>query len=289
MLSTMGKMNLKVEKAAGTGFCVGVNRAIERLEKVARERGQIETLGAVVHNRQVMQKLADIGVRVATSVEKIQGKTVAISAHGVSPHVEDKIRERNIEIINFTCSFVRRAQNAARKLARAGFFVIVYGDVNHVEVKGILGWADDKGIATLDENFLNTMEHLPRRIGVLSQTTQIPVRFNEFVKKVIDRALTKDTELRIIDTICHDIRERQQATLELANRVDIMLVIGSHTSANTNHLTELCTTATRTYQVETAENIDTSWFKGDEHVGVTSGTSTAEETINEVVARLESM
>jgi len=282
-------MKLKIEKTAVTGFCVGVRRAIDILEKVARERGQIETLGPVVHNRHVMQRLADIGVRAANSVEEIQGNTVAISAHGVGPAMEEKIRERNIEIVNLTCSFVRRAQNAAQKLASDGFFVIVYGDMNHTEVKGILGWADGKGIATMDENLFSTTERLPHRLGVLSQTTQIPVRFNEFVKKIIDHALTKDAELRIIDTICHDIRERQQATLELANRVDIMLVIGSHSSANTNHLTELCTTATKTYQVETAEEIEPSWFTGKEHVGITSGTSTAEETINEVVAKLESL
>ncbi|UCD09659.1 MAG: 4-hydroxy-3-methylbut-2-enyl diphosphate reductase [Dehalococcoidales bacterium] len=280
-------MNLRIEKAPRTGFCFGVKRAIDALEKVVKENGQIETLGAVVHNHQVMHRLVDIGVRVADSVEEIQGKTVAISAHGVGPQVEDEIRQRNIEIVNFTCSFVKRAQTAARRLARAGFFVIVHGDVNHPEVKGILGWADGKGIATMDIDSLSTLDNLPRRIGVLSQTTQIPAFFTAFVKNLVDRALKKDTEIRIIDTICHDIRERQQATLDLAGKVDIMLVIGSNTSANTNHLAKMCATATKTYQVETADEILASWFKGNELVGVTSGTSASEETINEVVSRLE--
>jgi 4-hydroxy-3-methylbut-2-enyl diphosphate reductase len=131
-------MNLRIEKAPRTGFCFGVKRAIDTLQKVARERGQIETLGAVVHNHQVMQRLVDIGVQVADSVEEIKGNTVAVSAHGVGPQVEDEIRKRNIEIVNFTCSFVRRAQKAAQRLSKAGFFVIVYGDVYHPEVKGIL-------------------------------------------------------------------------------------------------------------------------------------------------------
>jgi 4-hydroxy-3-methylbut-2-enyl diphosphate reductase len=282
-------MNLRIEKAPRTGFCFGVKRAIDTLEKVARERGHIETLGAVVHNHQVMQRLADIGVQVADSVEKIKGNTVAISAHGVGPQVENEIRKRDIEIVNFTCSFVRRAQTAARRLVKAGFFVIVYGDVNHPEVKGILGWADGKGIATMDIDSLNEMEELPRRIGVLSQTTQIPAYFNTFIKNLIDFSLKKDTEIRIIDTICHDIRERQQANLDLAHRVDIMLVIGSNTSANTNHLAQLCSSATMTYQVETADDIQTLWFKGNEHVGVTSGTSASEETISEVISRLKSL
>ena len=282
-------MTLRVEKAAGIGFCFGVKRAIDTLEKITRERGQIETLGAVVHNRQVMKRLADIGVRVANSVDDIQGNTVAISAHGVGPQLEEEIQARHIDMINFTCSFVHRAQVAARKLAKSGFFVIVYGDANHPEVRGILDWAGGQGVATLDVDFIATLEPLPRRVGVLSQTTQIPARFTEFVKKLIDSALVKDAELRIIDTICHDIRERQQAALDLANRVELMLVIGSHTSANTNHLAELCATATETYQVETAEEIQSSWLKGHHHIGVTSGTSTAEETINEVIARLEAM
>jgi 4-hydroxy-3-methylbut-2-enyl diphosphate reductase len=282
-------MNLRIEKAPRTGFCFGVKRAIDTLEKVARERGRIETLGAVVHNHQVMQRLADIGVQVADSVEEIKGNTVAVSAHGVGPQVEDEIRDRNIEIVNFTCSFVRRAQKAAQRLSKAGFFVIVYGDVLHPEVKGILGWAGGKGIATMDIESLKKLEELPRKIGVLSQTTQIPAYFTAFVKDLIDFTLKKDTEIRIIDTICHDIRERQQANLDLANRVDIMLVIGSNTSANTNHLRQLCSSVTITYQVEIADDIQPSWFQGNELVGVTSGTSASEETINEVVSRLKEL
>lgn len=282
-------MNLRIEKAPTTGFCFGVKRAIDTLEKEARERGEIETLGAVVHNRQVVQKMTDIGIKVAGSVDEIRGNTVVISAHGVGPQVEEEIRNRGIEIINFTCSSVHHAQLAARRLAESGFYVIVYGDVNHQEVKGILGWANGKGMATMDISSLKEPGELPRRLGVLSQTTQIPANFTAFVKDLVDYALQKNTELHIIDTICHDTRERQQATLELAKRVDIMLVIGSHASANTNHLAELCSSVTTTYQVETADDIQLSWFKGNEYVGVTSGASTIEETINEVVAKLESL
>ncbi|MFC1987405.1 4-hydroxy-3-methylbut-2-enyl diphosphate reductase [Chloroflexota bacterium] len=282
-------MPLKIEKAAGTGFCFGVKRAIDTLEKIARERGSVEALGAIVHNQQVLQKLADIGIVVVNNMDEIRGNTVAIGAHGVPPQIEDELRARYTDIINTTCPFVHRAQVAARRLARSGFFVIIYGDASHPEVKGILGWASGQGVATLDENFITTLGHLPRRIGVLSQTTQIPARFTEFVKKLIDSALTKDAELRIIDTICHDIRERQQAALELANRVELMLVIGSYTSANTKHLAELCAMATKTYLVETAEEIQPSWLQGHHHISVTGGASTDEQTINEVMARLEDL
>lgn len=280
---------MRIEKAAGIGFCFGVSRAISILERVTRERGGVETLGAVVHNQQVLQRLAEIGVRIAGSVDDIQGNTVAIGSHGVSPEVEEEIRARHIDIINTTCPFVHRAQITARRLAGSGFFVIIYGDVDHPEVKGILGWAEGRGTVTLDERFITSLDNVPRRLGVLSQTTQIPAHFTQFVKRLIDSTLTKDSELRIIDTICHDIRKRQAAALELANKVDLMLVIGGHNSANTNCLARLCSTATKTYLVETAGEIQPSWLQGRYHIGVTSGASTDIETIQEVLTKLEAM
>jgi len=280
---------MKIEKTEEIGFCFGVKRAIDILERVARERGGVETVGAVVHNQQVLQRLTEIGVRVAQGVDDIRGDTVAISSHGIAPQVEEQIRARHIEIVDTTCPFVHRLQTAARRLAKSGFFVIIYGDADHTEVKGVLGWADDKGLATLDEKVVAKLDPLPRRLGILSQTTQIPVHFTQFVKRFIDGAFSKDSELRIIDTICHDIRKRQAQALELANRVDLMLVIGGHSSANTNRLAELCSTATETHLIETAKEVKPSWFQDKKHIGITSGASTSEPTINEVLAQLESL
>ena len=284
-------MALRIEKAAGIGFCFGVRRAIDILERVTRERGGVETLGAVVHNQPVLQRLAEIGVRVAKDMDDIQGDTVVTSSHGVSPQLVEEIRARHINIIDTTCPFVHRAQIAARRLADSGFSIIIYGDADHPEVQGVLGQTKGKGVATLDIKFAERLKQrqLSRRLGVLSQTTQIPAHFNEFVKKLIDSAFTKDSELRIIDTICHDIRQRQAAALELANRADLMLVIGGHTSANTNHLAELCSTITKTHLIETAEEIQPSWLQGQYHLGITAGASTDEQTINEVLQRLEAV
>jgi 4-hydroxy-3-methylbut-2-enyl diphosphate reductase len=280
---------MRIEQAGELGFCFGVRRAIDIVEKVARERGGVETLGALVHNQQVLQELAEIGVKVARGVDDIQGGTVVISAHGISPRVETEIQARHIDIIDTTCPFVRRLQRAARKLAKAGFFVVIYGDGDHPEVKAALGWADNQGTAALDDKFIARLDSIPRRIGILSQTTRIPANFTEFVKKIIDAAFTRDSELRVIDTICHDIRERQAAALELAGRVDLMLVIGDRSSANTNRLAELCVMVTKTYLVETASEIQPSWLDGHSRIGITSGTSTSEQTIDEVIAKLEAM
>ncbi len=280
---------MRIEKAGEIGFCFGVRRAIDILEKVTDERGGVETLGALVHNRQVLQELAKIGVRVAKGVDDIQGNTVVVSAHGVSPQVEAQIQARHIEIVDTTCPFVHRLQLAARKLARAEFFTVIYGDIEHPEVRAALGWANNRGVAALDAKFIAQLDSIPRRIGILAQTTRVPALFTEFVKSVIDAAFTRDSEIRIIDTICHDIRKRQAAALELAKRVDLMLVIGDRNSANTNRLIELCSKATQTFLVETAAEIQPSWLEGKSHIGITAGASTSEQTIYEAIAKLETM
>jgi 4-hydroxy-3-methylbut-2-enyl diphosphate reductase len=285
----MEKKRPRIEKAGKTGFCFGVRQAIDTLEKVARERGGVETLGAVVHNQQVLQKLSEIGVKVVNNVDDIKGDTVVTSSHGISPELEEKIRAHHSEVISTTCGNVKRAQTAARKLAESDFFVIVYGDAGHPEVKGILGWVKGKGLATTDEKAVAALDPLPRRLGILSQTTQVPAHFSEFVKKIIDLALTKNSDIHIIDTICHDLRERQAAALELAGRADLMLVVGGRSSANTNRLAEICAQVTETHLIETAAEIRPEWLKDKEHIGVTSGASTAEDTVDEVMKKLEEM
>ena len=285
----MKSKSIKIEKAAGTGFCFGVRRAITALEEAAKERGSIETLGAVVHNRQVLQRLAGLGVNVAGAIDDVKGSTIAIGAHGVGPEVAAEIRKRDLKIIDTTCRFVHRAQSVAQRLSKSGFFVVVYGDVNHPEVKGILAWAGGNGIATLNAQKIAELKPLPGHIGVLAQTTQIPANFNEFIKNLINITLHRDSELHIVDTICHDIRRRQESAQKLADRVDLMFVVGDHTSANTNRLAELCNRLTKTYLIETAAEIQPEWLKGHCHIGITGGASTAEETITEVQTRLEKL
>jgi len=281
-------MKIKVEKAAGTGFCFGVKRTINILEKSAAD-GPVETLRAVVHNKQVLQKLADCGVTVTNTVEGIKGKRLAIGAHGVGPDVIKKINDGGITIIDTTCRSVHRAQQIAEKFSRDGFFIVVYGDAEHPEVKGILSWADNKGIATRDADAIAAIKPFPNRIGVLAQTTSVPQDFIAFVKDLFDKAFIKNSEIHVVDTICHDIRQRQNAAQKLARRVDLMFVVGDRTSANTNRLAELCSKLTKTYLIETADELKTTWLKGHKHIGVTGGASTAEETINEVVERLKSL
>jgi 4-hydroxy-3-methylbut-2-enyl diphosphate reductase len=219
----------------------------------------------------------------------VKGDTVAIGAHGVGPEVAAEIKKRDLKIVDTTCRFVHRAQSVAQKLSNAGFFVVVYGDGNHPEVKGILAWAGGNGMATQDAQKIAKLKIIPQHIGIVAQTTQIPANFNAFIKDMVDITLRRDSELYIVDTICHDIRRRQESAQKLADKVDLMLVVGDHTSANTNRLAELCSGLTKTYLVETADEIQPKWLKGHKHIGITGGASTSEDTITEMQKRLEKL
>jgi 4-hydroxy-3-methylbut-2-en-1-yl diphosphate reductase len=280
-------MKFEIEKASKTGFCFGVKRAVDIVMQAAAEYGQVETLGAVVHNPQVMEKLNQLGVTVVKKIDDIKGKVVVTSSHGISPEIEEKIRSLGIEVIETRCGDVYKAQMAAKRLEQAGFFVIVFGDAGHPEVKGILGGIENKGIVTVDGKDVAALEPMPRHIGVISQTTQVAADFTAFAQKVVEATMRRDTEIRIIDTICHDLRDRQLTALDLARRVDLMLVVGGRISANANHLANLCSTVVKTHLIETAKDIDKSWFINCHKVGVTSGSSTADETIDEVLSRLK--
>ncbi|MEA1959047.1 MAG: 4-hydroxy-3-methylbut-2-enyl diphosphate reductase [Chloroflexota bacterium] len=278
---------MEIEKAAEIGFCTGVRRAIEMIERAAAEIGPLHTLGPIVHNQQVVERLARFGVAVADSLGNIEGGTMAISSHGVGPQIIEEAEARDINIIDTTCPFVRRTQAAAKKLANAGFSVVVFGDRDHPEVQGVLGYAGEKGLATIE---VPPFESLSQRVGILSQTTQSFSAFHRFVSAFVEAHLETVSELRVVNTICDATRRHQEAALELARRSDLMIVVGSRSSANTRRLAELCSALVETHYVETAQEIDPEWLGGHvERIGVTAGASTPDEVIDEVISRLKLM
>ena len=200
----------------------------------------------------------------------------------------EEAKARGIDVINTTCPYVRRAQTAARKLARAGFLVIIFGDESHREVQGILGYAGEGGMASLK---VPRMKKTTTRVGIISQTTQNFTSFARFVSSFARLNLGHISELRVINTVCDATRKRQQAALALAKRVDLMFVIGSRGSANTRRLAEICSAIVETYHIEQAGDIDLFWLRQrrPQRVGITAGASTPDETIEEVIRLLESM
>lgn len=277
---------MEIERAADAGFCYGVRRALEVVQRAVRNGGRLKTLGPIVHNWQVVQRLEAMGIEVATEVASLNSHRVAIGTHGVTPQVLERLKSAGVEVIDATCPFVRRAQLAARRLREAGFYVIVFGDQAHAEVQGILGWAGGNARATTE---VPELAPLPRRVGILSQTTRSPGSFARFLEGFIAAYIARLSELRVINTICDATRKMQRAATELAARVDLMIVVGGHHSANTIQLARSCAAIVETHHIETEAELDPAWLSHRERIGVTAGASTADWVLDEVIARLEQM
>jgi len=280
--------NVKISKAEKLGLCFGVKRAVKLLKEAATKYGEIETLGPVAHNRLLVEMLSDRGVKPIGHLEQARGRTLAITTHGTSPALLSEIKARRIRVIDTTCPIVRRAQNAARELAEAGFDVVIFGDEEHSEVKGLLGWAGDKGTAALDVRQIGRTAKSSSRLGVISQTTQTQSAFFKFVRQLMGVVGPKIEEIRIINTLCKVVQGQQEAAAKLAHQSELMIVIGGSNSANTRHLVEICSPLVETHSVETASEVESSWLAGKKHIGITAGASTPDEAVEALIARLSS-
>jgi 4-hydroxy-3-methylbut-2-enyl diphosphate reductase len=280
--------NMRVEKAEKLGLCFGVRRAIKLLKEASNKYGEIETLGPVAHNRLLVEALANLGVKPINRLDQAQGRTLAITTHGTSPAILSEIRARHIHIIDTTCPIVRKAQNEARELAEAGLDVIIFGDTEHSEVKGLLGWTGEKGIAALAMKQIYSSGKSLSRLGIISQTTQTQSAFIEFVRQLIEMVGPKIEEMRLINTLCKVTQGQQEAALKLARKSQLMIVIGGGNSANARHLVEICSPLVETHLVETADEVDTAWLAGKHHIGITAGASTPDEVVEELIAKLRS-
>ncbi len=283
---------MQVTKAKELGFCMGVRRAVDMMEAAADELGPMTSLGSTVHNPQVVSKLRDRGIEVIATLEAIDARPVAITAHGVGPQVLRDLEARGAQIVDTTCPIVTRAQQWAKKLTDEGFGVIVFGDPEHKEVRGILGWANGKIVTMRSESELDAPlpDWMPSRIGILSQTTETEGHFASFVQRLLTVQMDRISELRVINTLCNATTSQQAATHELAQNVDLMIVVGGRESANTRHLAEVAREqGVETYHVEGASEIEAAWLAGRENVGVAAGASTPDAVIDDVVARLHAL
>jgi len=269
--------------ADNAGFCFGVERALDMV-KGEEEAGPrpLHTLGSLIHNPQVVERLRQEGVRQVSSLDEVAGGTVVIPSHGVGPEVSRQARERGLHVADATCPFVARAQDHVRALADGGYQVIILGDKGHPEVAGLVGAAGGQAVVIEHEDELAGIELRPR-VGLVVQTTQAPARLGAVAAALAVRA----RELRAFNTICGATSQRQESALRLAQQVEVMVVVGGKNSANTNRLSQLCEqTGVPTHHVETAAELDPQWFRGARKTGVTAGASTPEWLIHEVVEAL---
>lgn len=277
---------VKVKKARELGSCFGVRRAIKIIDKAVKEYPKISTLGPIVHNRLVVSKLNNAGIKVVNVLELVDDEVIAITSHGVPPQLLSQIESRKLQVIDTTCPIVSSAQKAAKKLADAGFRVIIFGETTHPEVKGLLGWAGSNAVATMSGAEVASLE-LTSRLGIMAQTTQSQSNFVKFCNDVIKAVFPSVQEIRIVNTLCRETQKRQQAAVELAGESDLMIVVGGHNSANTQRLAEVCSPLVETHLIETAAEIKKEWLAGKRRIGVTAGASTPDEAIEEVVLKLE--
>lgn len=278
--------HIDIEVARYAGVCYGVERALGMAEKAADEaRKPVNTLGPLIHNPLVVNDLERIGVGTSSSVSEVEEGTLIIRAHGVVPSVVEDARARGLDVLDATCPYVKKVHNAAERLVREGYQLIVVGESGHPEVEGIMGHAGDDAHVVSVPGDLDAID-LSRKVGVVVQTTQTPGALADVVAELSKRTM----DLRVINTICSATQERQDSAAELARRVDAMIVVGGKNSGNTRRLAEICTAACpKTHHIEDASEIEAAWFDGVSHIGVTAGASTPASHIERALVRMRSL
>lgn len=264
------------------GFCYGVKRAI----KIARENASVDgracTLGPIIHNPQMVERLRREGVGTVDSLDELQDGMVIIRSHGVGPEIYEQANRMSLNLVDATCPHVRKAQLSAKSLVDEGYQVIIVGEKEHPEVKSIFEWSSHKALIIETEEEAEAFAPCAR-LGIVSQTTFSGSRFRQIVMKLLD----KSREIKILRTICTATDQRQAAAIDLAGKVDLMLVIGGKNSANTSRLAQLCAQKCRTYHIETVAELQEQWFDKMGKIGITAGASTPDWIIKEVYQKCQ--
>jgi 4-hydroxy-3-methylbut-2-enyl diphosphate reductase len=273
-----------VRIAKRTGFCYGVREAIDKAKEASAAGKTTHTLGQVVHNEGVVNDLQTLGIRTVETLDDVDGgAAVVIRAHGVRPDVMERANAKGLEVIDGTCTWVIQEHRELTKLVEDDYTIVLLGTPKHAEVVGMLGFAPD-AIVVDEEDEWEAAIPRKKRMALISQSTQPPWKFEKLAAFMVARS----HELKIVNTVCPVTIRRQQDTMETAAEVDMMVVVGGRSSANTKELTRLCEIAgTHAIQIENVRELtDPSVFDGKRVVGVTGGTSTPIEDLRDVTERI---
>jgi len=275
------KNRMKIYLAKHAGFCFGVKRAMDIATKLIGE-DNVYSLGPLIHNPQVVEDLEMKGIKCVKELDEIPKGKVIIRAHGVPPQEIQQAKELRLDVVNAVCPYVKKVHNITKKLEEGGYQVIILGEKKHPEVIGIKGNSEN---AIVIEDLRDTKKLSNyKKIGLVSQTTQSKEKFGELIEE-----LEKHTqELKVYNTICDATEQRQQSAVELAKKVDLMIVLGGYNSGNTRRLAELCSKETETVHVEKFSDLDKKVLAGKEEIGVTAGASTPDYLIKELLKELKS-
>jgi 4-hydroxy-3-methylbut-2-enyl diphosphate reductase len=278
----------KIVIARHHGFCMGVKRAINIAEETAqKETGQVTILKEIVHNEAVVRQFREKGVGQARSVDDVDSGTLIISAHGIAPEVLRRARGRGLNVVDATCPLVGRIYEIIEKIVASGHYVIHFGDPSHDETEGIVGHAPDRITVVSNREQLRSLPDFEdRKLGLTIQTTADMEQANE-IKRL---AREKWPHIVVFDTICNATSQRQSAIFDLAPLVDMVLVVGSESSANSNRLVKISEAICGSARlIDSADGIDADWFEGDppvERIGITAGASTPQFLVEAVIKRL---
>lgn len=262
-------MRPQIFTAKSAGVCFGVERALNLGEKAITAPGSVSSLGPLIHNPQTVQAMSDRGLKVVDKIEDAQARIV-FRSHGVTKEVEQKAKSLGLEIIDATCPLVKVPQKFAQKLSEQGYYVVIVGDKNHPEVQGVRSYITNSNGQVIGG--VEEVENLPpaEKVGVICQTTLK----RSLLDAVVEKLKTKYTEVKVQNTICSATRERQDAALELATEMDVVVVIGGRNSSNTHKLFDICNTHSKAYLIETQGELRPEWFADAQKIGVTAGAST---------------
>ncbi len=282
---------MKIEVAAESSFCPGVDRALQITEKtLAGRQAGVYSIGALIHNPQVVEKLIREGLEVLEpgnySVD-LDRAVVVVRSHGIDTDTESDLEHHGARLVDATCPTVKRAQEAARELALTGCDVVVVGSPSHPEVQSIVGRAGRQVsvVSTPEEAREWALVRRPHKVGLLCQTT-----INRELLESVRHELAQVCEVEVRDTICESVVRRQREAFELAGRVDVMFVVGGRESSNTQQLAAISMKAgVPTHHIETSREILPEWLEGARTAGVIGGASTPRYLIDETVERLRAL
>ena len=274
-------MDVKIAQTAG--FCWGVRRTVDQVMAVADQaRGPVVTLGPIIHNPQAVARMRDKGVGTVNAIAEVaDGTTVVVRTHGAVQSELEAAKARGLEVVDGTCPYVKYPQAMAQRLSKEGYHLVIVGDANHAEVKGVVSYA--VGPCTVVKPGGPIPEIKDKKVAVVAQTTCIGADF----ERVVGALALRHKEVRAVNTICGDTEERQADARSLAAEVDAVVVVGGKNSANTRHLAEICKEIQpRTWHVETEAELQPAWFAGCKLVGLSAGASTPDWVVEGVAGWL---
>jgi 4-hydroxy-3-methylbut-2-enyl diphosphate reductase len=277
---------MQVLVAEHCGFCLGVKNAIRLAEQTLDEAKAVYSLGPIIHNDDVVARLARAGLKTVADVEQIPaGATVLIRSHGASLQQLDQIRRRGLQVIDATCVLVKRVRRIVQNLQQKGYRAVIIGDKHHPEVQALVGSAKGVIVVTNGRDVRNLAGC--KKLGIVCQTTQSPDHFAKMVGRIAGAGFE---QLKVVNTLCKEAIKRQSSAVQLCKRVDIMFVLGGLHSSNTRKLAELCRRHNCwTFHLQNLKELDRSLLSGKKVAGVTAGASTPDEIIIEFVENLRAL